>query len=148
MKKKLKKLVNDDSQITKRSPRVSLRAASSNGEPTSLPTTKAGFKKAKAKNRTIGPRSVSRSPSPSSTMGRIKTKSRSNVSERQALTSLSGIALGDSVRLTWQVDPAYGGFRASFVGVVEELEDGWIKAVDNNGVIFHWSLKDLTVKKL
>jgi hypothetical protein len=52
------------------------------------------------------------------------------------------------VRLTWRVDPAYGGFRASFIGVVKELDNGWIKAVDKHGVFFHWSLKGLKVEKL
>lgn len=81
-------------------------------------------------------------------MGRTKRKLRSNASNRAVPTSPSGIALGDSVRLTWRVDPAYGGFRASFIGVVKELDNGWIKAVDKHGVFFHWSLKGLKVEKL
>lgn len=81
-------------------------------------------------------------------MGRMRAKRGSSASVKEVPTSLSGIALGDSVRLTWQVDPAYGGFRASFVGTLEELDDGWIRVVDKHGVVFHWSLKDLTVEKL
>jgi len=62
-------------------------------------------------------------------------------------TSLSGIALGDRVLLTWHVDPAYGGGVSYFKGKVKELDD-WIRVVNSLGVTFYGSVKGLEVEKL
>ena len=61
--------------------------------------------------------------------------------------SLSGIALGDYVKLTWPVDPAYGGGTKRFKGEVKELDD-WIRVVNDHGVVFYGPVNGLEVVKL
>jgi len=81
-----------------------------------------------------------------STMERMKRKRALSVSARPVGSSLSGISQGDFVRLSWPVDPAYGGGVRHFKGVVTKIDD-WITVVDKHGGILHTILHGLDVKK-
>ena len=53
---------------------------------------------------------------------------------------VSGVSVGDRVRLTWAVDRAYAVAGAGeFVGTVKRIDD-WITAIDSGGVRFHYPL--------
>lgn len=51
------------------------------------------------------------------------------------------IAVGDTVTVSWDVDPAYGGMRQTFKGVVRKIDD-WI-TVANSRSTFHYPLSVL-----
>jgi hypothetical protein len=80
-------------------------------------------------------------------MGRMLAKRRSSASVRLEPTSLSGIAPGDYVRITWRYDPAYGNGEGSFEGKVTEL-DSWITVKSPHNVLFYWPVRGLEVKKI
>lgn len=50
-------------------------------------------------------------------------------------------AVGDTVLLTWDVDPAYGGERRTFRGVVRKIDD-WITVVNEKST-FHYPISTL-----
>ena len=54
---------------------------------------------------------------------------------------VTGVSVGDRVRITWAVDRAFGTGDGEFVGVVTALDD-WITA-NNSGVQFHYPLSSL-----
>jgi hypothetical protein len=75
-------------------------------------------------------------------------KRTSSASKRPASTLLSGISLGDTVRLTWPIDPAYGSGRGEFIGKAVELIDNWVKLRGETGNIFATVInKQFTVEK-
>jgi hypothetical protein len=91
------------------------------------------------------PRSSTTAPgsSRSASLSAAREKARA----RKAITSLSGIALGDFVDVTWTYDPAYGNGNGYFEGRVTGL-DGWLRAVDSQGVELYMPYSMIKVRKV
>lgn len=112
---------------------------SSTARSTTKPSTK--------RSSTAPPRLKRVSTSPTSTSREAGAERRQSGYTSKPLRTgpdVSGVSVGDRVRLTWAVDRAYAmPGSGEFVGVVTVLND-WITVVDNKRVKFHYPVSTLS----
>jgi hypothetical protein len=89
------------------------------------------------------PSSQTKRATDASSPSRVATVGKRRVVSGKRRSDTSMLRTGQRVKVTWKIDPAYGGGNGEFTGIIRSIDDR-IKIVNSNGVIFYTSLSTLT----